>query len=234
MKYGKKGIKSALFVGLICAVFIGASQAKADFILYGTAEAAIDFSNASQAFLPFDGFALIDRIEDADTGVVVWTPRSTGLVVNFSGFKNEVFSAVDQRLVISKLGKASLEVTPFGDPLNPTSTLLDFLGEVQGDISLLDIVGGGVGPEFDTGAFNDDHDAILTIQQEWGTFAPDMPGTGYCCGGEPMFWGPMELRLDGDAFKPGSLSNVPIPPAVWLLGSALLGLGFIRRRDKSP
>jgi len=40
----------------------------------------------------------------------------------------------------------------------------------------------------------------------------------------------IELLVDGSFVDPGSLSVVPVPAAVWLFGSALLGLAGLRRR----
>lgn len=87
---------------------------------------------------------------------------------------------------------------------------------------------------FFVGATTADFDvATLTFQAVGSGVSSLDASIGYFTSGFPNIWtdadpyNPVELNL---AFQSGSVNVVPVPAAVWLLGSALGGLGFLRRR----
>jgi len=70
---------------------------------------------------------------------------------------------------------------------------------------------------------------FIPMTNAGGTLLLDSAGgEGYC--GVPSCAG-ADLDLDLREFVSGSITAVPIPAAVWLFGSALAGLGWMRRKQ---
>ena len=73
---------------------------------------------------------------------------------------------------------------------------------------------------------------ILSIVTLDGPGADGIPGNPMCCGPFPGFNATFGGTATAVSYDPG-LSSVPVPAAVWLLGSGLLGLVGVARRKKS-
>ena len=109
---------------------------------------------------------------------------------------------------------------------------------ILGDPGTLDNVAGtltGVGVESLSGTAGPDFDiALLTFSALNVGISPTDVSIGFFAGGQPRRWSDLNGVDTAPTFVSGTVTvnPVPVPAAVWLFGSGLLGLiGVARRRN---